>query len=290
MPGFSTIFGVVYPLVALDPALNAYPAGRHLGNPGGLTAVEPDLIASNIIYGINIFGVSGTHGYLDRWIPATIDSLAAAGIVILNQSINKNAPLTAPDIETDGDAPLDMISRTLATVATADAEAVQAIAQSNNEDCPVIKGLELQTVVGGAEADDGGAFTGETTAAQNATANDMTLLPATPAGNDAYYFGHDKVFDKLLLNIGTQGAGVWTITWEYYDVDTTWHSLAGVNDGTTGFTNSPGIKNVTFTKDANWTTVTINGVTKYWIRARVSAYTSITTQPKGTQAWIGINL
>lgn len=60
MPGFSTIFGVVYPLVTLDPALNAYPAGRHVGNPGGLSAVDTDLIAGNVRLGKQIFGVNGS--------------------------------------------------------------------------------------------------------------------------------------------------------------------------------------------------------------------------------------
>jgi hypothetical protein len=287
MPGFSTIFGVVYPLVALDPALNAYPAGRHLG-AASLTAVDTDLLPSNIIYGITIFGVTGTHGYLDRWIPVTISSLKAAGIVIVNQSINKNAPQTAPSKQTTDDAVADLISRSLATVASVDAEAITAVNQLDDEPSPHHTHYDLKIVVGGAEADDGGALTDQTTAAQNATVNDMTLLPATPAENDAYYFGHDKVFDKMTLNIGTQGAGVWTIVWEFYHSDTTWHALADLVDDTTGFTNSPGNHDVSFTKDASWTTVAVNGVTKYWIRARVSAYTSKVTQPNGTQSWITI--
>ena len=60
MPGFSTIFGVVYPLVALDPASSAYPAGRHLGNVGGLPSIDADLVAGNIKLGETIFGINGT--------------------------------------------------------------------------------------------------------------------------------------------------------------------------------------------------------------------------------------
>ena len=94
------------------------------------------------------------------------------------------------------------------------------------------------------------------------------------------------MWDYLTLNIGTQGAGVWTITWEYYDVDTTWHALAGVTDNTVGFTAAVGNKTVLFTRPAGWALTNVNAAgNMYWIRARVSAYTSVVTQPKGTQSW-----
>ncbi len=47
-------------LVALNPALNAYPKGRHAGNPGGLSAVDVDLVPANIKWTKTIFGVVGT--------------------------------------------------------------------------------------------------------------------------------------------------------------------------------------------------------------------------------------
>jgi hypothetical protein len=144
-----------------------------------------------------------------------------------------------------------------------------------------------------AVADDGGAQTDETTAANNATANDMTLLPATPAVNDAYYFGAQDKFWRLELNVGTNGSGTWTITWEYYDETGGWTDLSshGLNDGSNGFTAGTGTKYVRFDSptgtapSANWTKTSVNGVNAYWIRARVSAYTSITTQPLGTQSF-----
>jgi len=139
--------------------------------------------------------------------------------------------------------------------------------------------------VTGAVADDGGATTDETTEATNATANDMTLLPAVPAVNDAYYFGGDATFEGVDLNIGTAGAGVWTITWEYWN-GAAWTALSGVKDNTDGFTAAAGPHSVTFTVPSDWATTTVGGIaTKYWVRGRVSAYTSITTQPKGTQTW-----
>jgi len=48
------------PTVTLDPDLNSYPGGYHAGNVGGLSAVDVDLIASNIKLGTTIFGVPGS--------------------------------------------------------------------------------------------------------------------------------------------------------------------------------------------------------------------------------------
>jgi len=135
----------------------------------------------------------------------------------------------------------------------------------------------------GALAEDGGVFTDETSAANNSTPNDMTLLPAVPAINDAYYFGFEERFSCIRLFIETAGVGTWTITWEYWN-GSAWATLIGVNDETSGFTVS-GTKHISFPIYANWAEKTINTITAYWIRARVSSFTSITTQPKGTQCW-----
>lgn len=139
-----------------------------------------------------------------------------------------------------------------------------------NEDTPLAAAI----------ADDGGALTDETSAAAEATANDMTLLPAAPAVNDAYYFGADDPFQSLQLNISTAGSGTWTVTWEYWD-GSAWSALVGVTDGTTGFTVS-GEQTVSFTQPLDWATTSVNAQGPfYYVRARVSAFTSITTQPLG---------
>jgi hypothetical protein len=141
--------------------------------------------------------------------------------------------------------------------------------------------------VGGAVADDGGVQTNETSAANNDTANDMTLLPAVPAVDDAYCFGHASLWDWLELRIGTAGNGIWTIVWEYWN-GAAWSALPGINDGTSGFVLS-GTRLVTFTRPGDWAQTSVGGISNlYWIRARVSAYTSIITQPKGTRAFVWI--
>ena len=138
----------------------------------------------------------------------------------------------------------------------------------------------------GAVADDGGVQTNETAAANNATANDMTLLPATPAVNDAYYFGDDGTFSMVTLNIGTSGVGVWSVTWEYWNG--AWTALTGVTDLTVGFTADVGNRHVLFDAPYDWKQTTVESIEAYWIRARVSAYTSTTTQPLGTQCWTNV--
>lgn len=136
----------------------------------------------------------------------------------------------------------------------------------------------------GAVADDGGSQTNETTAANNATANDMTLLPTTPAVNDAYYFGSNEPFSKLRINIGQNGAGTWTVDWQYYNAS--WTLIPGFVDETDGFRAGTGNRDVNFSPPSDWTTTPVSGILAYWVRAVVTSYTSVTTPPLGTQSWI----
>lgn len=142
------------------------------------------------------------------------------------------------------------------------------------------------TALDKAIADDGGSQTDETSEANSAAADDMTLLPATPAGDDAYYYGDSSKFDLLTINIGTQGDGTWEITWENYNGSTgDWTAISGVTDGTSHYEAATGNRDVSFSIPANWGLTTVDGDNLYYIRSRVSSYTSVTTQPLGTQAW-----
>lgn len=146
-------------------------------------------------------------------------------------------------------------------------------------------GATATEAMDGAVAADGGVQTVETTASNSAAANDMTLLPAVPVVNDAYYFGSNYTYSILTLNIGQQGVGTWTVTWEYYDGDG-WSTIPSVVDDTSGFKATVGNHDVSFAPPSDWSITTIQSISAYWIRGRVSAYTAITTQPKGTQAWV----
>ncbi len=225
--------------------------------------------------------------YFNRYFPATV-ALADPILTIRapNQTHNKNALVGSTYLNGYSDDPANLLKILPPVLSSTKSAVIRTVNQSSNKNAPVARQYDLQIVVQGAVADDGGVQTTETTAAQSATANDMTLLPAVPALNDAYYFGHDYLWDYLTLNIGTSGAGVWAITWEYWNG--VWTGLSDVTDNTVGFKGTTGNKTVTFTRPGDWTTTAVNGITKYWIRGRVSSYTTVTTQPKGTQAWVTI--
>jgi len=144
----------------------------------------------------------------------------------------------------------------------------------------IFVGPAVHEIIDGAMAYDAPAYTDELTEALSAAASDMTLLPAIPVVGDAYYFGWFVPQSGFTLNIGTQGDGTWTITWEYYNGG--WVALGGVSDGTSGFTLS-GSCDISWTLPADWATVAVNGSTLYWVRARVSAFVAVITQPLGTQ-------
>jgi len=137
---------------------------------------------------------------------------------------------------------------------------------------------------------DGAAFTNFTTAINNDTANDVSLLDPTPVIGDNFVFGFtdmlvkdvDKICDCLHVWIGTAGVGTWTIVWEFWNG--AWTALANVSDGSNGFHNS-GHCLVTFDHPAGWVRSTLNGISAYWMRAYLSAYTSMATQPLGNKAY-----
>src|SRR5271157_2685701 len=136
-----------------------------------------------------------------------------------------------------------------------------------------------------------GTFIDQTVPANNVTANDMTLIRAVPAVNDAYYFGNATTFRAFCLHLGTTGTGAWTITWEYWN-GAAWIALSGVLDGTKntagGNTGSLTLSgSISFTQPSDWANTTVDGIAAYWIRARMSAFTSMTTVPIGTQALCG---
>jgi hypothetical protein len=132
-------------------------------------------------------------------------------------------------------------------------------------------------------AEDGGVQTDETVAANSVAANDMNLLPASPQKNDAYYFGGSIKFETVRLNVGTAGVGTWTLTYEYWN-GSAWVALSYVADGTNGF-KTAGINDINFLRPSDWQKKLLLTRNVYWIRARVSSFTSKTTQPLGTKAW-----
>ena len=129
----------------------------------------------------------------------------------------------------------------------------------------------------------GSVFTEYTTEAQSDTTNDLPLLGPSPSINDAWLFGCDNPCRIFNQEIDTAGVGSWAITYEYWN-GTDWIALSNVQDLTTGFT-VVGANSTTWDMPTDWATQTVTGsaVNSYWGRARVSAFTSITTQPLGSR-------
>ncbi|MDD2904515.1 MAG: proton-conducting transporter membrane subunit [Syntrophales bacterium] len=105
-----------------------------------------------------------------------------------------------------------------------------------------------------------------------------------PNVGDAYYFGWATEMPiKYDVNVGTAGTGTWTVTWEYYNGS--WTALSGLVDNTVGFT-AVGTNSVYWTKPTDATKTTLLSIEAFWVRARISSYTSMGVQALGTQAWV----
>jgi len=122
--------------------------------------------------------------------------------------------------------------------------------------------------------DNGTGNTDYTDAARDSVgSNDVTLLPATPAINDAFYFGGIAEFEKVLLNITTAG-DTYVLLLEYWNG--AWVSLTATDNTNSFFT--LGWNSISFTAPGDWATTTFNSQGPfYYIRAR--ATTGGGTQP-----------
>lgn len=125
--------------------------------------------------------------------------------------------------------------------------------------------------------DDGGVFTSYVAEANNQTEDDFPLLPAVPVVGDAVYFGAIYPISALSMRIDTAADGVFTIVWETWD-GAAWVTPETVQDGSVSFS-APGVVRVNIGGAAQQATTTVNGVLAYWVRARVTAFTSLATVP-----------
>lgn len=157
-------------------------------------------------------------------------------------------------------------------------------------DLNVTSPYNLNIMVGGTTFDaaiaaDGAVFTDETTESGNLTADDMTLSPAVPVAEDAYYFGAVRKFNEIAIELSVSAeASTWTHVYEYWN-GTAWTALSNVTDNSTALTLAAGIYHVYWDNPTDWKATTVNSQGDYfYIRMRISAFTSITSQPFGRQA------
>jgi len=119
----------------------------------------------------------------------------------------------------------------------------------------------------------GSTFTSFTSAANDATTNDVGQIDNNGGANyKEVYFGMNSVFDKLYVKYSTAGT-VGTVTWEYWNG--AWSALSAVNDGTGNLKSAAGTYTVTWTLPSDWSTTTINATCSasnfYYMRLRVTA-------------------
>jgi len=112
-------------------------------------------------------------------------------------------------------------------------------------------------------------FSDETTPFNDATDADYSPLPLVDAAGNFAAFGMlapfgGLTFDNLNGTAGVAGA----VTWEYWN-GSAWAALAGVVDGTSGFTAAVADgQAVTFTVPADWAAVSLNGESAlFYVRA-----------------------
>ena len=87
----------------------------------------------------------------------------------------------------------------------------------------------------------------------------------------------------IKMNITTAGVGTYDLTWEYHN-GTGWVALQNVIDNTNGF-KSEGITTVSYDIPSDWSYYNhpVHLSQAFWIRARISAFTSQTTNPIAIQ-------
>lgn len=140
---------------------------------------------------------------------------------------------------------------------------------------------------------DAGLITDETTAANEATTDDVEILGTTIADDDAIYIGHGSVkFSGVDINVSTEGNyTTTTFVAEYWDGDS-WELLDDpVNYATVLDGEGTGVISCTHTVPSDWeinTIITNAGTLEgYFIRIRVDGASGGTTTPAQlAQIWV----
>lgn len=127
-----------------------------------------------------------------------------------------------------------------------------------------------------------GVFTDITNAANDSATGSAQPFPSGAGVNDAVYFRSERVFSSVKINVGTAGAGTYTVTPEYYN-GTAWASLTDLTDGTNAF-KTTGTNSITYAVPDDWAATTVNGQSGFYVRIRRDGGT-VTTNPQITQAF-----
>lgn len=144
----------------------------------------------------------------------------------------------------------------------------------------ILDDTHVPEILRGAWLDDGGVFTDYQTEAGDQAEGDFPLLPAAPAVGDAFYWGAVDPITALSLRIDTAAVGVFELAWETWN-GVAWTTPTTIADGSIGLTASGTVRIELGLADLQ-AAVAVNGVLAYWVRVRVTAFTSLATQPLGS--------
>lgn len=112
--------------------------------------------------------------------------------------------------------------------------------------------------------------------------SNVSILPAVPAANDAFYVGvqgnitNAGPISNLVFELATGNTTI-TMVAEYYDVDTGWTEFVAY--GFTDTTYSLRRSGVVAWEGVNWAKTTIDGINAYWVRFRVDSAGSAPQAP-----------
>jgi hypothetical protein len=129
----------------------------------------------------------------------------------------------------------------------------------------------------------GPTYNDQTTAANNATINDVQ--PMFDSAGDILYYGDNATYAGVKIKYSTKGViGSAVMAMEYSKGSSVWGTLS-CTDESNKFTEDPGTYLLSFTPPGDWATDTVDGKTHYWIRYRLTS-SSYTTNPQLDQLWI----
>ncbi|KKN44104.1 hypothetical protein LCGC14_0696310 [marine sediment metagenome] len=137
--------------------------------------------------------------------------------------------------------------------------------------------------------DDDGLFIDDTTDLNSIGGGGDVPLSLTPSEiNDAFYFGMDKQFSMIMMDVDTAGTGSPVVAWEYWN-GSTWVAVSGLIDDTSAFQTAPARQLVSWTVPSDWipTTISNQPVVRPLFYVRVRITTVYTIEPILETAWIG---
>jgi len=115
---------------------------------------------------------------------------------------------------------------------------------------------------------------------ENLVDDDTAEFFPNPAGaSDIIYIGADNPFCNIVFDLSDAvGATGYTAVWEYWN-GAAWASLASLSDNTNELQESGRNAVVWKQNQTGWATTSINSITAWWVRLRITALTTMTQNP-----------